>query len=123
MSEKIALSEFGLAEAAQSQLDSIYAAPWMRRISFGGKRYALAKQKLDGRVLYWFLAGELVNGFERGHTDFALVHERWEEFKETNPYSEYNEAIEAALTKALVLQSGQPAPDFTLDDLDGQPVR
>ena len=94
----------------------------MRRVSFGGKRYDLAKQKLDGRVLYWFLAGELINGFERGHTDFALVHERWEEFKETNPYPEYNEAIEAALTKALVLQPGQPAPDFTLDDLDGQPV-
>ena len=94
----------------------------MRRISFGGKRYELAKQKLDGRVLYWFLARELVNGFERGHTDFALVHERWEEFKETNPYPEYNEAIEAALTKALVLQPGQPAPDFTLDDLNGQPV-
>lgn len=122
LSEKLDLSEFGLSEAAQSQLDSIYAAPWMRRISFGGKRYALAKQKLDGRVLYWFLAGELVNGFERGHTDFALIHERWEEFKETNPYPEYNEAIEAALTKALVLQPGQPAPDFTLDDLDGQPV-
>ncbi len=122
LSEKLDLSEFGLSEAAQSQLDSIYAAPWMRRISFGGKLYDLAKQKLDGRVLYWFLAGELVNGFERGHTDFALVHERWEEFKETNPYPEYNEAIEAALTKALVLQPGQPAPDFTLDDLDGQPV-
>ena len=122
LSEKLDLSEFGLSEAAQSQLDSIYAAPWMRRISFGGKLYDLAKQKLDGRVLYWFLAGELVNGFERGHTDFALIHERWEEFKETNPYPEYNEAIEAALTKALVLQPGQPAPDFTLDDLDGQPV-
>ncbi len=122
LSEKIDLSEFGLAAAAQAQLDSIYAGPWMRRISFGGKRYDLAKQKLDGRVLYWFLAGELINGFERGHTDFALVHERWEEFKETNPYPEYNEAIETALTKALVLQPGQPAPDFTLDDLDGQPV-
>ncbi|MXX37600.1 MAG: TlpA family protein disulfide reductase, partial [Gemmatimonadetes bacterium] len=122
LSEKLDLSEFGLSEAAQAQLDSMYAAPWMRRISFGGKRYALAKQKLDGKVLYWFLAGELINGFERGHTDFALVHERWEEFKETNPYPEYNEAIEAALTKALVLQPGQPAPDFTLDDLDGQPV-
>ena len=122
LSEKLDLSEFGLSAAAQSQLDSIYAAPWMRRISFGGKRYNLAKQKLDGKVLYWFLAGELVNGFERGHTDFALVHERWEEFKETNPYPEYNEAIEAALTKALVLQPGQPAPDFTLDNLDGQPV-
>ncbi|MXY84872.1 MAG: hypothetical protein F4Y91_23165, partial [Gemmatimonadetes bacterium] len=89
LSEKLDLSEFGLSEAAQAQLDSMYAAPWMRRISFGGKRYALAKQKLDGKVLYWFLAGELINGFERGHTDFALVHERWEEFKETNPYPEY----------------------------------
>ena len=122
LSEKLDLSEFGLSAADQAQLDSIYAGPWMRRISFGGKRYELAKQKLDGRVLYWFLARDLVNGFERGHTDFALVHERWEEFKETNPYPEYNEAIEAALTKALVLQPGQPAPDFTLDDLDGQPV-
>ena len=122
LSEKLDLAEFGLSEVAQAQLDSIYAGPWMRRIGFGGKRYNLAKQKLDGRVLYWFLAGELVNGFERGHTDFALVHERWEEFKETNPHPEYNEAIEAALTKALVLQPGQPAPDFTLDDLDGQPV-
>ena len=122
LSEKLDLAELGLSEAAQAQLDSIYAAPWMRRISFGGKRYDLAKQKLDGRVLYWFLAGELINGFERGHTDFALVNERWEKFKETNPYPEYNEAIEAALAKALVLQPGQLAPDFTLDDLDGQPV-
>ena len=122
LSEKLDLAELGLSEAAQAQLDSIYAAPWMRRISFGGKRYDLAKQKLDGRVLYWFLAGELINGFERGYTDFALVNERWEGFKETNPYPEYNEAIEAALAKALVLQPGQPAPDFTLDDLNGQPV-
>ena len=122
LSEKLDLAELGLSEAAQAQLDSIYAAPWMRRVSFGGKRYDLAKQKLEGRVLYWFLAGELINGFERGHTDFALVNERWEKFKETNPYPEYNEAIEAALAKALVLQPGQLAPDFTLDDLDGQPV-
>ena len=122
LSEKLDLAELGLSETAQSQLDSIYAGPWMRRVSFGGKRYDLAKQKLDGRVLYWFLAGELVNEFERGYTDFASVNERWEEFKETNPYPEYNEAIEAALTKALVLQPGQPAPDFALDDLDGQPV-
>ena len=122
LSEKLDLAELGLSEAAQAQLDSIYAAPWMRRVSFGGKRYDLAKQKLEGRVLYWFLAGELINGFERGHTDFALVNERWEKFKETNPYPEYNEAIEAALAKALVLQPEQLAPDFTLDDLDGQPV-
>ena len=43
-------------------------------------------------------------------------------FPRDNPYPEYNEAIEAAIDKALKLQPGQPAPDFTLDDLDGQPV-
>ncbi|MCE2449572.1 MAG: TlpA family protein disulfide reductase [Candidatus Latescibacteria bacterium] len=123
LSEKLDLSELGLSEAAQAQLDSIYAAPRVFKSSFFSEEWnALIKEKLDGKVLYWFLAGELIDGFERGHEVSAWVHEKWEEFKETNPYPEYNEAIEAALAKALVLQPGQPAPDFTLDDLDGQPV-
>ena len=32
------------------------------------------------------------------------------------------EAVQAALDEALKLQFGQPAPEFTLYDLDGQPV-
>ena len=121
LSEKLDLSGLGLSAAAQAQLDSIYADENARTWLGHWRSYDLAKQKLEGRVLYWFLAGELIAGFERGK-DFAFVHRKWEKFKETNPYPEYNEAIEAALGKALVLQPGQPAPDFTLDDLDGQPV-
>ena len=80
------------------------------------------QEKLEGRVLYWFLAEEVISGFERGSKAFALAQRKWEDFQEINPYPEYTEAIQAVIYEALNLQSGQPAPAFTLHDLDGQPV-
>ncbi len=119
LSAKIDLSGLGLSEAAQAQLDSIYAGRGPRF----GSRYNLAKEKLGGRVLYWFLAGELINTLKRGGSEaFAWAQRKWEDFQEINPYPEYNEAVLVALAAALKLQPGQLAPDFTLDDLDGQPV-
>ncbi|MXW81321.1 MAG: TlpA family protein disulfide reductase [Gemmatimonadetes bacterium] len=120
LSAKIDLSDLGLSEAAQAQLDSIYAG---KRQWFGPTRYDLAKEKLEGRVLYWFLAGELINRFKRGGSrGFAATQRKWEEFQQINPHSEYNEAVQAVLDIALKLQPGQPAPEFTLPDLDDQPV-
>ena len=110
-----------LSEATQIQLDSIYTTvDWTWSFA---KRCDLAKQKLEGRVLYWFLAGELIDGFERGGSEaFALTYRKWEDFQQINPHPEYNEPIQAVLDEALKLQPGQPAPAFALDDLDGQPV-
>ena len=123
LSKKIDLSSLGLSEATQAQLDSIYADTGSRIIWSFAKRYDLAKEKLEGRVLYWYLAGEVISGFERGGSEaFALAHRKWKDFQEINPHPEYTEAVQAALDKALKLQPGQPAPEFTLDDLDGQPV-
>ena len=119
LSAKIDLSGLGLSEVALAQLDSIYAGKghWF------GSRYNLAKEKLEGRVLYWFLAGELINTLKRGSSEaFAWAQHKWEEFQQINPHPEYNEAVLVALAAALKLQPGQLAPDFTLDDLDGQPV-
>ncbi len=111
-----------LSEAIQTQVDSIYTTPVGRTWNLA-KRYDLAKQKLEGRVLYWFLAGELIDGFKRGGSAaFALTYRKWEDFQQINPHPEYNEPVQAALDEALKLQPGQPAPAFTLDDLDGQPV-
>ena len=121
LSEKIDLSGLGLADAIQAQLDSIYATGRWTVWHFS-KRYDLAKKKLEGRVLYWFLAEEVISGFERGSKAFALAQRKWEDFQEINPYPEYTEAIQAVIYEALNLQSGQPAPAFTLHDLDGQPV-
>ena len=86
------------------------------------KRYDLAKEKLEGRVLYWFLAGELIAGFKRGSDAFALAQRKWEDFQQINPHPEYTEAVQAVLYEVLKLQAGYPAPAFTLHDLDGQPV-
>ena len=85
LSEKIDLSGLGLADATQAQLDSIYATGRWTAWHFS-KRYDLAKKKLEGRVLYWFLAEEVISGFERGSKAFALAQRKWEDFQQINPY-------------------------------------
>ena len=122
LSEKIDLAGLGLSESIQAQLDSIYKYKGRRIRYLFPKRYDRAKEKLEGRVLYWFLAREVIRGFESDWEAFALAHRKWEDFQQSNPYPEYTEAIRESLYKALKLQPGEPAPDFTLHDLDGQPV-
>ena len=120
LSQRIDLAALGLSPATQAQLDSIFAGPSFSTFVGDSERYALAKQKLQGRVLYWFLAGELRNGIRFGHE--AYVDARWQSFAESNPFPEYTEALQAEQNKLLTLQPGQPAPDFTLSDPDGQSV-
>ena len=120
LSQRIDLAALGLSEAAQAQLDSIFAGPSFSIMLGAPERYDFAKQKLQGRVLYWFLAGELRDGIRRGFE--AYVDARWQSFEESNPFPEYTEALQAEMNKLSTLQPGQPAPDFTLYDPDGQPV-
>ena len=120
LSPRIDLAALGLSPAGQAQLDSIFAGPSFIIPRGGAERYDIAKRKLKGRVLYWFLAGELRNGIRHGYE--AYVDARWQSFEESNPFPEYTEALQAEQNKLLTLQPGQPAPDFTLSDPDGQPV-
>ena len=120
LSQRIDLAALGLSPAIQSQLDSTFAGPSFPFSPGAAERYDLAKQKLQGRVLYWFLAGELRIGIRRGLE--AYVDARWQSFAESNPFPEYTEALQAEMNKTLVLQPGQSAPDFTLSDPDGQAV-
>ncbi len=120
LSQRIDLAALGLSEETQAQLDSIFAGPSFRIYLGTPERYDLAQQKLQGRVLYWSLARELMLGISFDCE--AFVDARWQSFKESNPFPEYTEAIQAELNKLLTLQPGQPAPDFTLHDPDGQPV-
>ena len=121
LSQVLDLAGLGLSQAMEAKLDSIYAIK-RRSISALSSRIKLAENKLKGRVRYWFVAGELIRGFQRGGASFALVRRKWREFQATNPYPEYNAAVLAALDKAMALQPGRPAPEFTLRDLDGQSV-
>ena len=120
LSQRIDLAALGLSEAVQAQLDSIFAGPSFSIMLGSPERYDLAQQKLQGRVLYWFLAGELMDGIKRGFE--AYVDARWQSFAESNSFPEYTEALQAEMNKLLTLQPGQPAPDFTLHDPEGQPV-
>ncbi len=121
LSDKLDLAGLGLTLAAQAKLDSIYAIK-RRSIPALPQRIELAEKKLKGKVLYWFLAGELIRGFQRGGDSFAWANRKWQDFRATNPYPEYNAAVLEALDKAMALRPGRPAPDFTLTDLDGQSV-
>ncbi len=120
LSQRIDLAALGLSPAVQAQLDSIFAGPSFRIYPGTPERYDLTPQKLQGRVLYWSLARELMLGISFGCE--AFVDARWQSFAESNPFPEYTEALQAELNKLSTLQPGQPAPDFTLNDLDGQPV-
>ena len=120
LSERIDLAALGLSEAVQAQLDSIFAGPSFPIFRRTPERYDLAQQRLQGRVLYWSLARELMLGIGLGNE--AFVDARWQSFVESNPFPEYTEALQAELNKLSMLQPGQPAPDFTLKDLDGQAV-
>ena len=121
LSEKVDLSGLGLSAATRTRLDSLYADTESQTWMQPWRQYDLAKERLEGRVLYWYLAHQLIDGFERGE-NFAIAQRRWGEYQAANPYPEYEEAVKAALEKALKLQPGQQAPEFTLHDLDGQPV-
>lgn len=121
LSDKLDLDGLGLTLTAQTTLDSIYAIK-TRTISMLPRTFNLAEKRLKGRVLYWFLAGQLIRGFQRGGDSFVWADRKWMDFRATNPYPEYNAAVLAVLDKAMALRPGRPAPDFTLKDLEGQPV-
>ena len=120
LSQRVDLAALGLSEETQAQLDSIFAGPSFPFSPGAAARYDLAQQKLQGRVLYWSLARELMLGIKFGCE--AYVDARWQSFAESNPFPEYTEALQTELNKLSTLQPGQPAPDFTLNDLDGQSV-
>lgn len=82
--------------------------------------YHLAKRLLHGKVLYFFLAGEIIDDFQDGRFDQG--EQRLAEFLQDNPYPAYTEVVEEVVREASKLKPGQPAPDFTLDDLEGQSV-
>ena len=82
--------------------------------------YNQAERALHGKVLYFFLAGEIIEDLQQGRFDQGK--QRLTEFLGDNPYPEYTEVVEEVVRETSKFKPGQPAPDFTLDDLEGQSV-
>ena len=89
-------------------------------IQFHNVVYHLAKRLLHGKALYFFLAGEIIDDFQQGRFDQG--EQRLAEFLQDNPYPAYTEAVEEVVRETSKFKPGQPAPNFTLDDLQGQSV-
>ena len=70
--------------------------------------YPLAKRLLHGKVLYFFLAGEIINDFQDGRFDQGK--QRLAEFRQNNPYPEYTEVVEEVVPGASKLKPGSPLP-------------
>ena len=70
--------------------------------------YNQAKRTLHGKVLYFFLAGEIVWDFRRSWFDHG--EQRLAEFRQDNPYPEYTEVVEEVVRETSKLKPGQSAP-------------
>ena len=82
--------------------------------------YNQAQRLLHDKVRYFFLAGEIIKDLKEGRFDQG--EQRLTEFLQDNPYPEYTEVVEEVVRETSKLKPGQPAPDFTLDGLQGQSV-
>ena len=65
--------------------------------------YNHAKRTLHGKVLYFFLAGEIVMDFQYGL--FNIGEHRWAEFLQDNPYPEYTEVVEEVVREASKIKT------------------
>ncbi len=66
------------------------------------------------------LAGAVVSMIRFG--DFQLAGEHYEQFMDLATTDKYRDIVDAEYQQVLALSPGQPAPDFTLTDIDGEEV-
>ena len=83
LSDIVNLAQFDLSATAQARLDSLFAEPLGWTTWDFAQRYDQAKKSMEGRVLYWYLAGQVIKGFEGGSEQFERAREKWEDFKKS----------------------------------------
>ena len=71
-------------------------------------KYKAAQEVLEGEVLYWFLAGEVVRGFQSKDQDaFDAALALHADFLRDNPYEEFTEVVSRAKKKIAGVQTGK----------------
>ncbi len=123
LSQLVGLDELGLSPGDQARLDALYATPRSRMPYFMAWRHRLIREKLQGRVLYWFLGRQLISSFKYSGDSFAAAARLRPDFEHSNAYPEYTRAVEAAYQKNGKLQPGNRAPGLFLVDIEGRKIR
>ncbi len=83
-------------------------------------RHELAKQWFDNKPLYYFQAQNIIDALTYEKPDY--IGAAYREFIENCPYGELSTTLSAEYDKAALLLSGKTAPDFLLNDKEGNSV-
>ncbi len=75
---------------------------------------------LKGKARYFTIANAINSALNWG--DFKKGEKAFLEFREQNPYQVFTDALQGAYEDALRVAPGNPAPTFTLNDIEGNPV-
>lgn len=87
---------------------------------FFSEQFNLAKELFTGKTKELAIANMMENIFGYGSTE--LAREKFEEFNQIVTNEEFKEEIGKLFRATIALNPGQPAPDFTLIDIDGNEV-
>jgi thiol-disulfide isomerase/thioredoxin len=87
---------------------------------FFTEQFNIAKELLSGKTKEIAIASMMENIF--GYGSSKLAREKYEEFNQIVTNEEYKEEIGNLFNATIALNPGQPAPDFTLTDIEGNKV-
>ncbi len=88
--------------------------------SYLSAQFQLANEMFTGKTRELAVAGLMENIF--GYASKELAIEKYEEFKSLVKNQEYLDHVEAMYRASIALSVGQPAPNFTLTDINGNKV-
>ena len=112
-----------LAEAPGYNAVVLDTIPEERKMEVRTKqRYAYQRSLFKGKVRDHQLSVFMKEQLERGNSDPALLAWLVSDYKATCTNPEYVAIIDRIYARALTLMPGEPAPDFTVVDLDGKQV-
>ncbi len=88
--------------------------------SYLSAQFQLAKDMFTGKTRELAISSLMENIF--GYASKELALQKYEEFKKLITNQEYLEHVEAIYRASIALSVGQPAPNFTLTDINGNQV-
>lgn len=84
-------------------------------------KYAYAAKLLTGKAQYFVKAKSVVEGFSNGRVEKVIP--QYQDFMQTNPYPEYKQVVGYFFESLGRLAAGNPAPNFTVYDINGKQVQ
>jgi len=83
-------------------------------------QYDFAAKVLKGKAVFYTKARAFAEGCNNGRIENIFT--KYQDFVNTNPYPEYKEVVDYMYNANKYLAAGSPAPQFTLESIEGKKV-